>query len=211
MLVVSDTGVGMDKETLDRIFEPFFTTKQVNEGTGLGLATVYGIVKTHGGYITCYSEPGYGTTFKLYFPASSILSVDAHREPHADRVEGGAETILVVDDDDAVLKLGKDILMRFGYHVMTADSGEEAMALFSAQHDQIDLIILDLNMPGMGGLKCLQEIRKIDSQAKILIASGYSPNGSVREIIGDDTNRFIGKPFQVKEILKKVRAVLELK
>ena len=211
MLVVSDTGVGMDKETLDRIFEPFFTTKQVNEGTGLGLATVYGIVKTHGGYITCDREPGYGTTFKLYFPASSILSVDAHREPHADRVEGGAETILVVDDDDAVLKLGKDILMRFGYHVMTAGSGEEAMAHFSEQHDQIDLIILDLNMPGMGGLKCLQEIRKIDSKAKILIASGYSPNGSVREIIGDDTGHFIGKPFQVEEILKKVRGVLELK
>ena len=211
MLVVSDTGVGMDHETRERIFEPFFTTKQVNEGTGLGLATVYGIVKTHGGYITCYSEPGFGTTFKLYFPASSVISANIHQEGFVDKVEGGAETILVVDDDDAVLKLGEDILLRFGYRVLTAGSGEEALALFSDTKDAIDLIILDLNMPGMGGLKCLQEIRNIDSKAKILIASGYSPNGSVLEIIGEDTRRFIGKPFQVRDLLKKVRDILEVK
>ena len=126
-------------------------------------------------------------------------------------MEGGAETILVVDDDDAVLKLGEDILLRFGYRVLTAGSGEEALALFSDTKDAIDLVILDLNMPGMGGLKCLQEIRNIDSKAKILIASGYSPNGSVREIIGEDTRRFIGKPFQVRDLLKKVRDILEVK
>ncbi|MBM3298647.1 MAG: PAS domain S-box protein, partial [Deltaproteobacteria bacterium] len=154
LLSVSDTGYGMDKETLDHIFEPFFTTKEAGKGTGLGLAMVYGIVKEHDGYITCYSEPGRGTTFKIYLPVAKIerdLDVTTTSKIPA----FGTETILLVDDEEFIRDLGKRILERFGYTVLTAADGKEALNLYEEEREKISLVILDLIMPKMGGKECL--------------------------------------------------------
>ena len=173
LLTVSDTGCGMDKETLDHIFEPFFTTKGIGKGTGLGLASVYGIIKGHGGYIHCESSSGQGTTFKIYLPA--IGHEDATDWPHPLETppEGGAETILVVDDVPDIRQLASQTLQRFGYKVLTAASGEEALRASCRPQEPIDLTILDLGMPGIGGNRCLQELLAFNPFAKILIASGY--------------------------------------
>ena len=209
LLSFSDTGCGMDKETVEHIFEPFYTTKETGKGTGLGLAMVYGIVKSHDGYIMCYSEPGKGTTFKIYFPAieesvvSGGLSVDREKE-----MQGGNETILLVDDEKAILDMGKNMLERFGYTVIKAESGEKAIEIYKAQKERIDLVILDLGMPGMGGHKCLKELLKIDSRIKVIIASGYSEIGKVKETVESGASGFIGKPYQLADMLKKVREAL---
>ena len=171
LLTVSDTGHGMDKATIDHIFEPFYTTKELGRGTGLGLAMVYGIVKQHGGYITCYSEVGHGTTFNVYLPA-----IESQVEPDVDKTgvmpAFGTETILLVDDEEFVRDLGARILSKAGYNVLTATNGKEALDLFEKERTQISLVILDLIMPEMGGKECLKELRKIDPQLKVLIASG---------------------------------------
>ncbi len=212
LLSFSDTGCGMDKETVEHIFEPFYTTKETGKGTGLGLAMVYGIVKSHDGYIMCYSEPGKGTTFKIYFPAieesvvSGGLSVDREKE-----MQGGNETILLVDDEKAILDMGKNMLERFGYTVIKAESGEKAIEIYKAQKERIDLVILDLGMPGMGGHKCLKELLKIDSHVKVIIASGYSEIGKVKETVESGASGFIGKPYQLADMLKKVREALEIR
>ena len=211
LLSFSDTGHGMDKETVEHIFEPFYTTKETGKGTGLGLAMVYGIVKSHDGYIMCYSEPGKGTTFKIYFPAieesvvSGGLSVDREEE-----MPGGNETILLVDDEKAILDMGKNMLERFGYTVIKAESGEKAIEIYKAQKERIDLVILDLGMPGMGGHKCLKELLKIDSHVKVIIASGYPEIGKVKETVESGASGFIGKPYQLADMLKKVREALQV-
>jgi len=159
MLAISDTGHGMDKEVLEHIFEPFYTTKEIGKGTGLGLAMVYGIVKSHSGHIVCYSEPGRGTVFKIYFPvleeANVELSVESEKVAE---IRGGHETILLVDDEKSLLILGQDILREHGYTTITAESGEKAIEIYKREKDRIDLVILDIGMPGMGGYKCLQEL-----------------------------------------------------
>ncbi len=208
LLSFSDTGHGMDKETVEHIFEPFYTTKETGKGTGLGLAMVYGIVKSHDGYIMCYSEPGKGTTFKIYFPAidsvvSSGLSVERKEE-----MPGGNETILLVDDEEAILDVARNMLERFGYTAITAESGEKAIEIYKAQKERIDLVILDLGMPGIGGHKCLKELLKIDSRIKVIIASGYLKIEKVKETVESVASGFIGKPYQLSGMLKKVREVL---
>ena len=209
VLSVSDTGHGMDRETVEHIFEPFFTTKETGRGTGLGLATVYGIVKSHGGHISCYSEPGQGTTFKIYFPV-----IEQEREVAREReaeipVKGGNETILLVDDEEDIRDLGESVLTRFGYTVIMASDGESALEIYRQEKEKISLVLLDLIMPGMGGRRCLEEILKIDPDARVIIASGYSANGRAKEALESGAGEFIGKPFQLRDMLRKVREVLD--
>ncbi len=211
MLSVSDTGHGMDKEILERIFEPFFTTKQVGKGTGLGLAMVYGIVKNHNGYITCYSEPGKGTTFKIYLPV--IENVPEPRDPakpedNSDLPRGKGEGILLVDDEEAIRDLGRRILEGFGYRVLLAKDGSEALEIYRANQEQISLVILDLIMPVMGGGQCLQEILKIDPEAKVIVASGYALDGKTKEVIDSGAKGFVSKPYEVRQFLTTVHRVL---
>ncbi|MFP4455645.1 MAG: PAS domain-containing protein [Desulfonatronovibrio sp.] len=210
LLTVSDTGCGMDREVVEHIFDPFFTTKEVGKVTGLGLASVYGIVKGHNGYILCYSEPGHGTTFKIYFPVTSKESRGSVVVPGKKASSlTGTETILVVDDEDDIRELTAEILQSNGYNVLTASSGEEALAVFSRTDRPIDLFILDLNMPGMGGRRCLEELLHLDNKARVLIASGYSTCVQVSEYIRSGTALFIGKPYQINELLTKVRESID--
>jgi len=211
LLSISDTGQGMDRETLEHIFEPFFTTKGVGSGTGLGLAMVYGIIKGHGGYIMCYSEPGEGTTFKIYLP---VMEGDpARNETETNRnaavPEGGSETILLVDDEEILRDIGKDILEKFGYTVLLAADGESALELYRENPEDISLVILDIVMPGMGGKECLEEILKVNPQAKVVMASGYSINGRVKEVLDGGARAFIKKPYELKQMLAEVRKVLD--
>jgi two-component system cell cycle sensor histidine kinase/response regulator CckA len=208
LLMVSDTGYGMDQETLEHIFEPFFTTKGVGRGTGPGLAMVYGIVKSHNGYITCYSEVGHGTTFKIYLPsAESIPEMPGRGEESLP--EGGTETVLLVDDEEPVRQLGKEMLETVGYRVLVASDGEEAMGLYTRRMKDIQLVILDLIMPGMGGKSCLEGLLRLDPRVKVLVASGYSVNGRLEEIVRSGACGFISKPYDLRDLLKRVRDVLD--
>jgi PAS domain S-box-containing protein len=209
LLSLSDTGHGMDKETLSHIFEPFYTTKEAGKGTGLGLAMVYGIVKQHGGYITCYSEPGQGTTFKIYLPVLAGTGDQLETAAREATPRGGTETVLLVDDEEFVRDLGKQILERSGYAVLTADNGKEALSIYSKERDKISLVILDLIMPEMGGKQCLEELLKIDPQIRVLIASGFAENGRTKEAIETGARGFVGKPYNMKGMLQAVREVLD--
>jgi PAS domain S-box-containing protein len=210
LLTVLDTGHGMDGEILEHIFEPFFTTKETGRGTGLGLAMVYGIVKSHGGHIMCYSEPGMGSTFKTYFPVLEVEGKEQEEERgKEEEIPGGKETILLVDDEEIILDIGQETLGRYGYTTIRAESGEKAIEIYGKEKDRIDLIILDLNMPGMGGHKCLIEILRTDPGAKIMIASGYSANAQVQETLESGAIGFVSKPFRLTDMLKKVREVLD--
>jgi len=209
LLSVSDTGHGMDKEIVDHIFEPFYTTKETGMGTGLGLAMVYGIVKSHGGYIMCYSEPDQGTTFKIYFPVIKGESIEQGAERKEGKICGGNETVLLVDDEEHIREVGKNILEQFGYTTIMAESGEKAIEIFEREREHIDLVILDVSMPGMGGHKCLNQLLKIDPKLKIVISSGYSASGKVRKTIESGAAGFIGKPYRLTDMLKKVREVLD--
>lgn len=209
LLTVSDTGCGMTKETLNHVFDPFFTTKEVGRGTGLGLASVYGIVRAHGGFIRCYSEPDQGTTFKIYWPAMDQESIPTGSSPQEDLPTGGHETILLVDDEPEIRNLTREILETFGYRVLTAQNGEQALAVFREQGQDIDLVLLDLNMPGMGGRKCLQELLAANPRVRVLIASGYPENGYGQEALSSGARGFIGKPYQMRELAVKVREALD--
>ncbi|MCJ7617777.1 MAG: PAS domain S-box protein [Desulfobacterales bacterium] len=210
LLSTSDTGHGIDKESFDHIFEPFYTTKETGHGTGLGLAMVYGIAKNHGGYITCYSEIGQGTVFKIYFPVlnSKVVEQEIEDAEKADML-GGHEIILLVDDEDAIRDLGRDMLTMYGYTTITAEDGETAIEIYEKEKERISLVILDIGMPGMGGSKCLQELLRIDPEAKVIMASGYMKSGKEKETIESDAAGFIGKPYKLTDMLKKVREVLD--
>ena len=209
LLSVSDTGCGMDRETLDHVFDPFFTTKEVGKGTGLGLASVYGTVKEHGGHIHCYSEPDRGATFKIYLPALEQEGEHQNGESSESMPQGGSETILVVDDDPEILNLAQEALQSFGYRVIGAVSGEQALEVYRERGRDIGMILLDLNMPGMGGTQCLRQLLQIDPSSRILIASGYSANGQGRQALSSGARGFIGKPYQIRELLAKVREILD--
>jgi PAS domain S-box-containing protein len=208
LLAVSDTGHGMDKETLAHIFEPFFTTKEAGKGTGLGLATVYGIVKLHQGYIVCYSEPEMGTSFKIYLPAVSSAN-DLESPSTETDISGGTETILLADDDNSVLDLTKELLESYGYDVITAVNGKEALKIFQSRGDSISLVILDSIMPEIDGKRCSAEILRLNPQAKILIASGYLANGPSEGVPACNVKGFVEKPYNTSQFLKMVREVLD--
>ncbi len=210
LLKISDTGEGMDKEILERIFEPFFTTKELGRGTGLGLAMVYGIVKSHGGFITCHSEVGRGTTFEIYLPvlqaSSEALKIEKERR---EKIPGGSETVLLVDDEPTVLEVLQDFLHRFGYKTLTTTSGEEALERYEIDEERIDLVILDLNMPGMGGNRCLEELLKLDPKAKVIISSGYTGGNEIDHLLLSGSAEFIAKPYHYEHLLRKIREVLD--
>ncbi len=209
LLTVSDTGRGMDKETLAHIFEPFFTTKEVGKGTGLGLASVYGIVQAHGGYIQCRSEPGQGATFRLYLPAGELVDEATEEPPPETAPRGGNETILVVDDEPEIRDLTREVLESLGYTVKSAATGEEALEIFRNEGQNIALVLLDLNMPGMGGYKCLMALLRIDPEIKVIIASGYTANGHGRDALSSDARGYIAKPYQLKELAAIIRKTLD--
>lgn len=208
LLTVSDTGQGMDSAILSHVFEPFYTTKPLGRGTGLGLATVYGIVQQHGGYITCESELGRGTTFKVYFPAIETTAPPDVEEP-GELPAHGSETLLLVDDEEFVGELGARILTKAGYTVLTAGDGQEALDLFKKERSRISLVILDLIMPKMGGKDCLKGLLTIDPKLKVLVASGLSENSSPRQSIEMGAKGFVSKPFRIKEFLGQVRKILD--
>ena len=209
LLSISDTGHGMDREILEHVFEPFYTTKDVGKGTGLGLAMVYGIVKNHEGYILCYSEISTGTTFKIYLPALEQSGQRQKPDETKDLFKGGDETILLVDDEEYIRDLGVELLTDAGYHVLTATDGEEGLELYRKEQKNIDLIILDLVIPGMGGKKCYEEILRISPKAKILIVSGYSANGPGKAALEAGARGFVGKPFDVSHLLETIREILD--
>ncbi len=209
LLTATDTGFGMDNKTLKHIFDPFFTTKGVGKGTGLGLATVFGIVKSHSGHILCLSEPGKGTSFQLYFPAHAAMPVLPVKTDSPAEAQSGKETILLVDDDPSIREFGQELLERYGYRVLLAESGEDALLQFGAHSGGIDMIILDLGMPGMGGYRCLTELLKMDSTARILIASGYGPVGQAQEALKSGARGFICKPYRIEDMLSAIRKVVD--
>ncbi len=207
MLAVSDTGPGMDEETKAKVFEPFFTTKE--KGTGLGLATVYGIVKQSGGNIWCYSEPGKGTTFKIYLPQVEEEVAESSVEPGELAVlEGGAETLLVTEDDDAVREIAVSILRSAGYKVLEAANGDEALEVYKRYGGPVDLLITDVVMPGMSGRKLAERLGAMCPGIKVLYMSGYTDNIIAHHGVLDEGMKFIQKPFSRSDLLKRVRRVL---
>ncbi len=206
---VTDTGVGMDAKTQERIFEPFFTTKEMGRGTGLGLATVYGIIKGHKGIINVYSEKGRGTTFTIYLPASGRGVVGESDRRYFGEPLRGHETILLIDDEAVILEVTGEILESLGYRVLTAGSGPEALEMYRRGRDRIDLVILDMIMPGMGGGETFDHLRAMNPEVKVILSSGYSLNGEAYGILERGCRAFIQKPFSVPAVSRKIREVLE--
>ena len=207
LLRVRDTGVGMDDETRAKIFEPFFTTKGIGKGTGLGLASVYGIVKAHGGYIDVSSRKGEGTTFEIFLP--TIEAPAEGRKEKTTTIIPGRGTILVVDDEPMVLNAAADMLGRLGYTVRKASGGHEAVRIFEQDHSGIDLVILDLIMPDMSGGEVYDRLMQIDEKVKVLLSSGYSIEGKAAEILERGCEDFIQKPFDLKTLSRSVGRLLE--
>ena len=206
-LSVSDSGMGMDRETQSRIFEPFFTTKEKGKGTGLGLSTVYGIVKQSGGYVMVQSELGRGTTFHIYLPqVQEPTEKHAAPAPHAAR--GGSETILLVEDEESVRQLVRDTLVAKGYRVVEADNGEAGMASAATHKGKIDLVITDVVMPGMGGRELVQQLSRTRPETKVLYLSGYTEDAIVSDGSIESGTAFLQKPFTLQNLSRKVREVL---
>jgi two-component system cell cycle sensor histidine kinase/response regulator CckA len=206
-ITVTDTGTGMDEKTREKIFEPFFTTKAMGRGTGLGLASVYGIIKGHQGMINVYSEPGHGTTFTIYLPSSEKEVIKENKE--TGEIVRGTETILLVDDEKIVLEVNKELLVSMGYNVFAVGSGQEAVAIFMENKDKIDLVILDMILPGISGADTFDRLREISSGIKVLLSSGYSLNGKAQAIMERGCNGFLQKPFQIEQLSSKVREMLK--
>lgn len=208
LLTISDNGCGIEMPAVERVFEPFYTTKAQGKGTGLGLSIVYGIVKSHNGHISCYSEPGRGTVFRVYVPAVAITKRAEHRGS-TPPIERGTETILLVDDEEALRKLGASILTKFGYKVVTASNGKEGLDIYRRDPETISLIILDLIMPEMGGAECLEQILAIDASAKVMIASGYSADDQLDHVLEKGARKTLRKPYEARPMLELIRRVLK--
>jgi PAS domain S-box-containing protein len=207
MISVKDTGCGMDETVRNRVFEPFFTTKERGEGTGLGLASTYGIIRNHGGVITCDSIKGLGTTFTIFLPASTKNAVENRPAPQT--VFSGEGTVLLVDDESMMVAIGRKMLEKLGYRVLTAVSGKTAIDLFTRHHSRIALVILDLIMPGLSGSDTFDKLKKIDPSVKVLLSSGYSAEGPTRKVLARGCAGFLQKPFDLQILSKKIRAVLD--
>src|SRR5579862_6882111 len=206
-LSVSDTGMGMDKETQSRIFEPFFTTKEKGKGTGLGLSTVYGIVKQSGGYVMVQSEEGRGTTFHIYLPQVEGTA-EKHAIPPSDAASGGSETILLVEDEESVRQLVRDTLTAKGYKVLEADGGEAGMALSARHSGKIQLVITDVVMPGVGGPEMVKQLSLSRPDMKVLYLSGYTEDSVINDGSIQSGTAFLQKPFSLQNLSRKVREVL---
>jgi two-component system cell cycle sensor histidine kinase/response regulator CckA len=204
---IIDTGAGMDKITQQRVFEPFFTTKEMGRGTGLGLASAYGIVKNHGGFIDVFSEPGKGATFSINLPASEKAVME--ETDAAEIVLKGDETMLLVDDEEMIIEVGEEILQALGYKVLPAVSGKEALEIYKNKKDSIDMVILDMIMPGMGGGETYDNLKQINPDIKVLLSSGYSISGQAAEILERGCDGFIQKPFKLRQLSVKIREILD--
>ena len=207
---VTDTGIGMDEATQQRIFDPFFTTKEMGRGTGLGLAFAHGILENHGGIINIDSEKGKGTTFDIHLPASK-KEVTKKEKKLEDKILKGTETVLFVDDENMILNVGKDMLREMGYKVLLAGSGKEAVEVYRKHKDKVDLVIVDMIMPEMGGGEAYSRMKKNNPKVKALLASGYSIDGQAAEIMELGCDGFIQKPFNVKKLSGKIREILDKK
>jgi two-component system cell cycle sensor histidine kinase/response regulator CckA len=207
LLRVSDNGVGMDRQTMARVFEPFFTTKEMGRGTGLGLASVYGIVKGHGGYIYVESEQGVGTIFSFYLPASDKKVLPSAKGPLV--LTKGSGTVLLVDDEADVLNVGKDLIEAMGFQVLTAADGQEAVEVYERHSDEIDLVLLDMVMPKMGGGEAYDRIKAINPGVRVLLSSGFSVDGEAGKIMQRGCDGFIQKPFTVERLQEKMKEILK--
>ncbi|OGU06593.1 MAG: calcium-binding protein [Geobacteraceae bacterium GWC2_58_44] len=208
LLTVSDSGVGMEEKTRNRIFEPFFTTKEVGKGTGLGLAMVYGIVKQHNGFINCYSEPGHGTVFRIYLPLADGPVHEAIETAHQD-LAGGGESILLVEDDEVLREMVAELLEGFGYTVIKAVDGADAVQKFQEVHREVQLVILDMILPKMNGWEVYQVMSELSPGVKALFMSGYTTDMVTAKLIGEDPRCFVTKPIGVSDLLGKVRSLLD--
>ena len=204
---IADTGTGIDEGIQSRIFEPFFTTKEIGRGTGLGLASAYGIVKNHGGCIEFSSKVGEGTTFYIYLPASDTPI--AQTPADTGQLVKGRETILLVDDEQMILDVNRPMLEKLGYKVLIAGGGRQAIEIFEARHDRIDIVILDVIMPDLGGGAVFDHMKTIQPDVRVLLCSGYSISGQAEEIIGRGGAGFIQKPFDIRQLSTKIRAILD--
>jgi two-component system cell cycle sensor histidine kinase/response regulator CckA len=211
MLAVIDNGCGMDKETFSHLFEPYFTTKETGKGTGLGLATVYGIVKQNSGVIQACSAPGQGTTFKVYLPRCAGLVEPAPKDDPARTTPCGHECILLVEDELTVLRMVAEMLRKQGYSVLTASTSDEAIRLAREHAGSIRLLMTDVIMPGMNGRELAQKLLSLYPQLKRIFMSGYTANVIAQHGVLDDGVPFIQKPFSMKDLAAKVRDVLESK
>jgi CheY-like chemotaxis protein len=206
---VTDTGVGMDPEIQSRIFEPFFTTKPVGQGTGLGLSTVYGIVKQSEGFIWCYSEPGQGTTFKIYLPLAGTRATPAPAERRPVELRGGTETILVVEDEDVVRTLACRGLREQGYTVLEAKHGREALEQVEQNHQRIDLVISDVVMPELSGRELGNRLGVLRPELPVLYMSGYTGEDVIQRGLLEPGVPFQQKPFTPEGLARKVREMLD--
>ena len=212
VLTVADDGCGINQEALQHIFDPFYTTKDVDKGTGLGLAMVYSIVKEHGGDIVCSSIPEQGTTFQLFFPVLDQLQPDMDAEEPAGLEPGdltGSEAILVIDDEEMIRDITQDLLEDNGYTVLTAKSGEQGLEMVQQNPDEVDLILLDLGMPGMGGRAFLEQIQRIDPEVRVIVSTGYAAHEMAQDPQKYGAKAFVGKPYRPEEMLTVIRSILD--
>jgi CheY-like chemotaxis protein len=207
LLQVTDTGHGMDAETQNRIFDPFFTTKEMGRGTGLGLASAYGIIKAHSGYIDVVSEAGQGTTFTIYLPVSKRKVPEA--VTGGTTIKFGKGTILVVDDEEMVLDIGTEMIGKMGYRTLSARNGNEAMSLYRKSPGDIDLVVLDLIMPGASGSETFDMLRQINADVKVLLSSGYSIDSQAIALMDRGCNGFIQKPYDLEDLSRKIDDILK--
>ena len=203
---ITDTGIGMDEETAKRVFDPFFTTKEKGRGTGLGLASAYGIINNHDGIITAESTRGRGTTFKIYLPVSDKTVFDEGQEEQ--NIAKGSETIMLVDDEEMIVDVGTKLLKKMGYQVLTAHRGPEALERYKQNKGKVAIVILDLIMPEMSGGEVYDKLKEINPDVKVLLCSGYSLKGQAAEILNRGCNGFIHKPFKANELSNKIREIL---
>jgi CheY-like chemotaxis protein len=206
-LTIVDTGIGMEPSVQARIFEPFFTTKTASQATGLGLSSAFGIIKNHRGFISVQSQPGRGSIFRVFLPAVSQESTTP--PPAAQRPAGKTDhTVLLVEDEDIVAEVGRKMLERLGYRVLVARSGAEALALYAQHRAEIDLVILDMIMPGMGGGVVFDRLRSINPATPVLLSSGYSLDGQALDILKRGCRGFIQKPFNIEQLKQKISEIL---
>ncbi len=206
---VSDTGSGMDEATVARIFEPFFTTKERGKGTGLGLATVYGIVEGHEGFVDVSSEVGEGTTFNIYLPSRYARDISVTEGEFEDEgVKGGNETILIVEDEPGLREFLEEVLTDKGYTVRSASEGQQAITLFLENHD-IRLVLSDIGLPNVNGIELLQAVKKSNPQVKVILASGFIEEEERERARRSGINAFLQKPYRLNEVLRLVRRVLD--
>jgi CheY-like chemotaxis protein len=204
---ITDTGIGMDALTQQRIFDPFFTTKEKDRGTGLGLASAYGIINNHGGIIRVYSEQGEGTTFNIYLPVTEKpVSRQQRQEKELLR---GSGVILLVDDEEMILEIGKDLIEKLGYQVITAPNGKKALEIYKRDQNKIDMVILDMIMPDLSGGETYSLLKEINPSIKTLLSSGYSINGKAQAILNNGYSGFIQKPFNLTDLSHKISKILD--